>query len=152
MIKEEQIKEIVEAYLAESDCFLTDLRIEAGNRIVVEIDHADGVSLDRCIGLSREIERHFDREVEDFELEVGSAGLSSPLKHPRQWQYCIGREMEILLKTGVKERGKLLSASPEMIGLEVIRKEKPEGAKRKKEVNVLLEIAMEDIKKATQSF
>ena len=34
--------------------------------------------------LSRFIESHLDREVEDFELEVGSAGLGQPFRVLRQ--------------------------------------------------------------------
>ena len=73
MIEKSKVKSIVEEWLEGKEYFLVDIEISSDNRIVVEIDHADGVWIEDCVELSRYIEEHLDREKEDFELEVGSA-------------------------------------------------------------------------------
>ena len=80
MILKEAINQVVEAYLDSSDYYLVDVKVSADNSISVEIDSFDGVSIDFCIELSRHIESQFDREVEDYELQVSSAGLTEPFK------------------------------------------------------------------------
>ena len=78
MINKNTVKEIVESWLEDKEYFLVDIEISADNKIVVEIDHADGVWIEDCVELSRFIEEHLSRDEEDYELEVGSAGLGQP--------------------------------------------------------------------------
>ena len=72
-----------------------------------------------------------DRDVEDYELEVGSAGITSPFKVLRQYVKNIGNEVEMLLKNGSKLTGVLKSADENGVVVSVEKKVKPEGAKRK---------------------
>ena len=90
------VKTLVEDWLEGKDYFLVDIEISPDNRIVVEIDHADGVWIEDCVELSRYIEEHLSREEEDYELEVGSAGLGQPFKVERQYINCIGKEVEVM--------------------------------------------------------
>ena len=73
MISKELVQQLVEQWLEGKDYFLTDLTVSADARIVVEIDHEEGVWIEDCVTLSRFIENGLDRDEEDFELEVGSA-------------------------------------------------------------------------------
>ena len=75
MISKDTVKSIVEEWLDGKEYFLVDIEISPDDRIVVEIDHADGVWIEDCVALSRYIEDHLSRDEEDYELEVGSAGL-----------------------------------------------------------------------------
>ena len=84
-----------------------------------------------CAELSRYLEEHLDRDVEDYELEVGSAGITSPFKVLRQYVKNIGNEVEMLLKNGSKLTGVLKSADENGVVVSVEKKVKPEGAKRK---------------------
>ena len=84
MIEKSIVKSLVETWLEGKDYFLVDIEISQDNKIVVEIDHADGVWIEDCVELSKFIEDHLDRDKEDFELEVGSAGLGQPFKVPEQ--------------------------------------------------------------------
>ena len=95
--------------------------------------------------ITKHIEANQDREVEDYELEVGSAGLTSPFKVLRQYEAAINEEVEVLRKGGIKEKGVLSAASAEQIELSVVRKVKLEGAKRKTEVEELITIPMDEI-------
>ena len=91
---------LAEAALADSACYLVDVVIGADNAIVVEIDHDEAVSIDDCVALSQYIEQHLDRDAEDYELEVTSAGLDRPFKIVRQYRKHIGSEIELKPREG----------------------------------------------------
>ena len=146
MIEKELIKDITEKYLEGTTMFLVDVVVKPGNAIVVEVDSDEGVSIDDCIALSRNIESHLDRDAEDFELEVGSAGITSPLKIPRQYKKNIGNEVEVLSKDGRKLFGILKEANEASFTLTITKKVKPEGAKRKIDVEEDLVFAYDEVK------
>jgi ribosome maturation factor RimP len=131
MIEQEKIVQLVEDKLAASDNYLVDVVVKPGNLIIVEIDGDQAVGIDDCVELSRYLESQLNREEEDFELEVGSAGITSPFKTLRQYRKNTGNEVEVLLKSGVKLTGILKSADEKGVTLSVEKKVKPEGAKRK---------------------
>lgn len=132
MINKEIIQDLVESKLAGTRYFLVDLSVSPENVIVVEIDSEEGVDVDFCVELSRFVEKNFDREVEDYELEVGSAGLTSPLKCVRQYKKYIGKEMEVLALSGMKYKGMLIEADEDKFVIEETVMERREGDKRKK--------------------
>lgn len=131
MIEKKVVSQLIEEKLASSSNYLVDVVIKPGNLIVVEIDNDEAVSIDDCAELSRYLEEHQDRDVEDYELEVGSAGITSPFKVLRQYVKNIGNEVEMLLKNGSKLTGVLKSADENGVVVSVEKKVKPEGAKRK---------------------
>lgn len=131
MIEKDVITQWVEEKLASSSNYLVSVVIKPGNLIVVEIDNDEAVSIDDCVELSRYLEEHLDRNVEDYELEVGSAGITSPFKVLRQYKKNIGKEVEVGVKNGLKLKGILKSVDEQGIVLSVEKKMKPEGAKRK---------------------
>lgn len=146
MIDKELIEKIIVEELSGTSMFLVEVAIRPGNKIIVEVDKDSGVSIEECMALSRKIESHLDRDVEDFELEVGSAGLTSPLKMPRQYEKNIGNEVEVLTKDGRKLQGVLKSNDDKGFVVLVERLEKPEGAKRKIIVEEELEFGYDEVK------
>ena len=56
MITKESVKQIVEEWLQSGDYFLVDIQMGDDDRIVVEIDCADGVWSDDCAELSRPLQ------------------------------------------------------------------------------------------------
>lgn len=146
MIEKDFIQKIVEQYISGMPVFLVDVTIRPGNIIVVEIDGDEGVGIDDCINLSRNIESQLDRDAEDFELEVGSAGITSPFKILRQYQKNIGNEVEVLTRSGQKIKGILKSCTEDSFVLTIVKKEKPEGAKRKIEVEEELSFKYDEVK------
>lgn len=130
MIKKSTVCQIVDEWLKDKDYFLVDVTVSPDDRIVVEIDHAEGVWIEDCVELSRYIESRLDREKEDFELEVGSAGIGQPFKVLQQYVIHIGCEVEVLTKSGEKITGILKAAGEKEFVVTVDRKVKPEGAKR----------------------
>ena len=107
MIDKNVVTRIVDEWLEGKDYFLVDVTVSPDDKIVVEIDHAEGVWIDDCVELSRYIESKLDREEEDYELEVGSAGIGQPFKVLQQYLIHIGKEVEILTKEGKKLEGVL---------------------------------------------
>jgi ribosome maturation factor RimP len=105
MIDKNIVKTLVEEWLQDKEYFLVDIQISQDDRIVVEIDHADGVWIEDCVELSKFIEDHLDRDEEDYELEVGSAGLGQPFKVEQQYVNFIGKEVEVLDGDGKKVKG-----------------------------------------------
>ncbi len=124
------IKQLVDEWLVGKDYFLVDIEVSTDNRIVVEIDHADGVWIEDCVDLSRYIEDHLDRDKEDFELEVGSAGLGQPFKVPQQYVNFIGKEVEVLDADGKKTKGILKAVEGNEFVVTTKVKVTPEGKKR----------------------
>ena len=146
MILKDTINQIVENYLVATDYYLVDLKATPDNRISVEIDSFDGVSIDFCAELNKHIESQFDREVEDFELEVSSAGLTEPFKVIKQYEKNIDNEVEVLTKSGKKLTGILVEVHENDFVLQIEKTEKPEGAKRKMTVIENLTFTYEEIK------
>lgn len=127
--------------------FLVNLTIGADNSIKVVLDGDEGVSLQDCVDVSRAIEHNLDREEEDFSLEVTSAGATSPLTLPRQYNKNIGRKLQVRTTSGELE-GTLVEASENSITLEwKAREPKPVG-KGKVTVQKKQEIAFSDIQQA----
>ena len=130
MIDKSIVKKLVDEWLEGKEYFLCDLSISAGARIVVEIDHEEGVWIEDCVELSKFIEAGLDREQEDFELEVGSAGIGQPFKVLRQYEIHLGEQVEVLTREGKKLVGELSNVTPEEFTVTVTQKVKKEGQKR----------------------
>ena len=130
MIDKNLVTALVEEWLSGKDYFLTDVNISTDNRIVVEIDHEEGVWIEDCVELSRFIESHLNRDEEDFELEVGSAGIGQPFKVLRQYEIHVGEQGEVLSNQGKKFNGTLKEVTPEQFVVTIQEKVKEEGAKR----------------------
>ncbi len=119
MINKQEIIDLVDQYLleSESESFLVEVTVSRDNQIVVEIDNDEAVDIDECVAISRYIDEHMDRDKEDFELEVGSCGLTAPLKVLRQYAKFEGEEVEVLLRDGHKLTGILGEANEEGFNL-----------------------------------
>ena len=130
MIDKIQVKELAQQWLADKDYFLCDLNITPDNRIIVEIDHKDGVWIDDCVALSRFIEEGLDRDAEDFELEVGSAGLGQPFKVLKQYEIHQGDIVDTQLADGHKFSGTLTEVGDDTFTIVCSEKVKNEGDKR----------------------
>lgn len=123
VIDKETVKSLVGDFLKDGDVFLVDVNISADNEIVVEIDSDTSVDIDTCCDLNRYIENRLPRDVEDYSLEVGSSGLTSPFKMPRQYKKNIGNEIEVL-SAGKKISGILKNVADDGFTLEVLSKQK----------------------------
>ena len=110
MIKEKYIRKLVEHELEGSDNYVVEVLVKSGNRIRIFIDSDHEISVDVCIALSRKIEGSLDREEEDFELMVSSAGLDQPFSMLRQYKKYLNRQVNVELVDGSKLTGILTHA------------------------------------------
>lgn len=132
MISKSAVEQAVNEWLEGKEYFLVEANISADDRIEVLIDHAEGVWIEDCADLSRYIESRLNREDEDYELEVGSAGLGYPFKVPKQWEIHLGKPVETQLKDGSKYRGILTAYDQDTFTVTCEEKVKHEGQKRPK--------------------
>ena len=146
MIDRNVVSGIVNEWLEDKEYFLVDVSVTPDDKIVVEIDHAEGVWIDDCVELSRFIESKLDREEEDYELEVGSAGIGQPFKVLQQYLIHIGKEVEVLTREGKKLEGVLKDANEENMTVTIQKKVKLEGSKRPKMVEEDITYKYDEIK------
>ena len=119
MIDKLFVLSVIDNALAGSDKFLVDLKISSDNRINVAIDGDNGITIDDCIELSRAIEGSLNRDEEDFELNVASAGLDSPLRLKRQYTKNIGRDLTVTTFEGETYEGRLIASDDEHIEIKL---------------------------------
>ena len=148
MINKETIKTLTEEWLHDNDYFLVDINFASDDRIVIEIDHADGVWIEDCAELSRFLQERLGDELGDYELEVGSAGLGQPFKVAQQYINHIGDTVEVLDLEGKKVLGTLKSVDGRDFVVTIQEKQKQEGKKRPVIVDVDKVYSMDNIKYA----
>ena len=105
--------------------------MSTANVIRVFVDSYDGMPIEQCIKISRHVEHSFNRDEEDFELQVSSPGLNESFKVKQQFEKYNGKEVEIISSEDVKLEGTLLKSDEEGIVLETSKREKVEGHKKK---------------------
>ena len=148
MINKETIKTLTEEWLQGNDYFLVDIMFGTDDRIVIEIDHADGVWIEDCAALSRFLQERLGDDLGEFELEVGSAGLGQPFKVAQQYVNHIGDTVEVLDLDGKKMQGVLKSVDSTNFTITVQEKQKQEGKKRPVMVEVDKTYTMDGVKYA----
>jgi len=122
MIPEKQIQELIEQEYRNGGLFIVDIRIGKGNEIAIRVDKDEGITIDECAEISRFIENHLGREAGDFDLMVSSPGLDMPFRVHRQYEKHLHKMVEVVLRDGHKQRGKLIAVSEKGVELECMTK------------------------------
>lgn len=148
MINKEIIQTLTEEWLQGNEYFLVDVNFAADDRIVIEIDHADGVWIEDCAALSRFLQERLGEELGEYELEVGSAGLGQPFKVAQQYMNHIGDTLEVLQADGKKVQGTLKAVDAPSFTITVQEKQKIEGKKRPVLIDVDKTYQMDEVKYA----
>lgn len=146
MINKPELIEVIENALQGTDRFLVEVKVSADNVIEVLIDSMDTVTIDHCVELNNVVLSHFDRDVEDYELTVGSYGISDPFKVVQHYQKNLGGEVEVLTADGKKLKGVLKDADADGFVLTITKKVKLEGKKRPEQVEEDLRYNYNEIK------
>ena len=120
MIDKNVVARIVNEWLEDKDYFLVDLTISPDDKILVD--------------------------EEDYELEVGSAGIGQPFKVLRQYQVHVGNDVEVMDNNGKKWVGTLADANEDNFTITMEVKVRLEGAKRPKLVEQNVTFAYDEIK------
>lgn len=141
-----EIKSIITSKLADPSQFLVDVIVKGHKgpkKVLIVIDGDNGVTIDDCANLSRELSKTFDdtRLFDDsYMLEVSTPGLDQPLKLKRQYKKNIGRRLKVITPQHSFE-GKLLEVTDEKIKIE-----QEIGVGKQKEIKVA-EISFSEIDK-----
>ena len=130
MLDKNLVRESVEKAIEGTDIFIVDITVSPQNNVVVELDSPGNLDIDTCAAITRAIEKDFDRDVEDYDLEVGSAGLTAPFKVKGQYLKNIGNDIEILTADGRKIKAVLTAVGDDDFTFEYPVKVKEPGAKR----------------------
>jgi ribosome maturation factor RimP len=152
MIEKEKIRQLVVSETEKQDIILVDLQVKPGNQIKIVLDSFSGVSIDKCVEISKLIENNFDRETEDYELEVSSYGISQAFIVPLQYQKNLGKNVEVHLNNGKISKGVLKHyefENEKLKCIEILIKKKVqlEGKKRKTEIEEINNVSGEEIRK-----
>lgn len=91
--------------------FLISFTITIDNKIKIILDGDNGVSINDCMIISREIENNLDRDDHDFAIEVSSVGAEDPFVDRRQYKKNINRILSVTDVDKNKFKGKLVSAN-----------------------------------------
>lgn len=143
MIKKETIEKLALEALTE-EYFIVNISVKSGNVIEVVIDGDHGVNIQKCVDVSRKIENSLDRDTEDFELSVYSAGLGKPFKVLRQYLKNVGKEIEVIIQGEKPVSGVLKTVDELGFEIEVSELEKIDNKKKKVEVLKTLRFQFSD--------
>ena len=149
MKQKEELEKAAAGYVEGKDLFVVGIKISADNDIdiTIESDNRD-VTLDDCVEMSRYIEERLDRDVEDFSLTVGSAGLTAPFKLPRQYRKVVGSQIEVTFPDGHRQKALLESAGDDEFEISYEKLVQEEGKKKKVRQTVRQTLKYSDIKSA----
>ena len=149
MISKKKVQALAEERIEELDkgLYIVEITISSGNVIRIELDAEKGnVAIEDCVSVSRNVEHNLDREEQDFELQVSSAGLDKPLRVVKQYIKNIGEEVKVNSNETGKIEGVLKSADNNGITIETATKERLEGKKKKVTVVKEHHLSFEEIK------
>jgi ribosome maturation factor RimP len=105
MIEKNKIEEIVKEFIKDTGLFLVSVKAGNGNRITVLADRKEGITIDECASIHRHIESCFNRDEEDYELQVSSPGLDLPFMVIEQYLKNEGKKVEVTDNEGIKYSG-----------------------------------------------
>lgn len=135
MIKADEIEKKVNEYLQGTDIFVVDIKVKAGNNITILLDRdSTGIKIEDCVAVTRHIESNYDRDTEDYNLVVSSAGIGQPLMLLRQYIKIIGKEVDITFTDKTTLKATLIAADEEKISVKIVTKVKKEIIEQVKEI------------------
>lgn len=119
MIEKKTVEEELKKILEGTEIFLVGIQVDRNNRILVHMDKNDGISVDECARISRELEARLDRDREDFALEVSSPGLDAPFRVAQQYRKNMGKMVKVECHDGNRYLGVLRDIRDDSILLEL---------------------------------
>lgn len=108
MEREEEIRRLTEGVLTDGQ-FLVDVVVSAKRgprKILVVVDGDQGVGIDDCARISRELSKGLDEMKfpdDRYLLEVTTPGVDQPLKLKRQYRKHIGRRVKVTFNSRIVE-------------------------------------------------
>lgn len=136
----EQIEaKVLECIQDQAEIFLVDVISKGkgdGGKVIVLLDGDQGITIDQCVEISRELSRYVDEELEltqPLTLEVSSPGLDHPLKLKRQYVKNTGKSVRVSLLDQSEAKGTIIAVDDDKITL------RTEGSKKKPSEEIEIE-------------
>ncbi|MFB6257155.1 MAG: ribosome assembly cofactor RimP [Flavobacteriales bacterium] len=146
MIEEEEVKQLVESVVQERSLFLVDVQVHPDDRVFVEVDRMDGISVEDCGALNQKVRQALEEKGENFEVNVASPGLDEPFKVSHQFKKNLGQEVSVLTRNGQQIKGVLDEVDGEGIRVRTRKKERVQGKKKKELVEREHRFAFDELK------
>ena len=140
MITKDHIRRLVTGFISGTGIFLVDVRLSSTGRITVLIDRPEGVRIEDCVSISRQINSELGEEAGDYELNVSSPGLDMPLLVPEQFIKNEGRMVDVTTGEGERLKGVMMNVTAGGFDLQTETKQK------KEKVTVVRSFNFEDVK------
>lgn len=144
----EHIAKLAQEFLPDDTYYLVEVVIkgsDARQKMLVLIDGDNGVNIDVCASISRQIGHNLEEnETIDkaYTLEVSSPGIDHPLLSTRQYQGRVGKRLKVTLNSGDEVKGKLIAVTEESLA---VLKETKKGKKTETEE---IELTFNEIEKS----
>lgn len=148
MLSKENIEVTVKEAIKDTETFLVEVKMTADNKIFVYADAPNGMPIDECVRISKFIEATYDRDEEDYELQVSSPGIDQPFKVIEQYKKHIDKDVRVILKDGTTLEGIIQSVENDTIELKWEEKIKVPGQKKKEVKEEIEKIKIDDIASA----
>lgn len=149
MMDKNKIQKVAETADLGKEFVIVDIEVKPKNNFTVFLESLEGITISDCVKMSRHIGQQFNRDEEDYELNVSSAGLDKPLKSPIQFVKNIGKMVEMVTNDDKKLKGILKNYNKSSILLTCSEKGKMEGSKKMQLVEKDIEIELNKIKTVT---
>ena len=133
---EEKIESLIDEYFDNSEFYKVGFSLSSKNKgsakVKVTIDGDRTITLDDCTQINRDLYKKINESglLENYELEVTSAGIGEPLKLKRQYYKNKGRNLSFYLEDGKTRKGKLKEVKEDSVIIETEQSKK--GNKKKK--------------------
>ncbi|MCX6334235.1 MAG: ribosome assembly cofactor RimP [Bacteroidia bacterium] len=105
MIEGNQIEKLVNEFINGTGIFLVAVKVSSANKVTVLVDTMKGITIDECAAVHRHLENSFDREKEDFEMQVSSPGLDMPFGVIEQYHKNEGKKVDVTDNDGTRFSG-----------------------------------------------
>lgn len=125
MWRDDRLQALVEPIVRSFGCELWGIEVSAAGRqqlLRVYIDKQDGVDIDDCERVSRQLDSVLDVENPirgEYTLEVSSPGLDRPLYHQEQFRRFVGWDIAVRLRKAFEGRRKYQGTLAEVGGDEI---------------------------------
>lgn len=134
MIEAEQVERLAGESIKGTSLFLVDVQVQPDDKVVVEVDRMDGISVDDCVEVNQKLRSLLEDRGENFEVNVASPGLDEPFKVPDQYQKNLGSEVSVMTINGQRINGILDKVDGKGIQIRTLKKERVKGKKKKETV------------------
>ena len=140
MITKDHIRKLAEQHISGTGIFIVDVRLSSTGRITVLIDRPEGLKIEDCVMLSKQLSNDLGEELGDYEMNVSSPGLDMPLLVPEQFVKNEGRMVDVTTGEGERLKGVMINVTAGGFDLQTETKQK------KEKVTVVRSFNYEDVK------